>query len=86
MRDTFTDYQRDHLSRATVLPRDGRRRRFARRSYKGGAPGFVRVVDEPHARLPDYDGNGMYRRSGNMLVNPKVGLLFIDFDAGRGSA
>ena len=48
-------------------------------SYKGGAPGFVRVVGEASLVFPDYDGNGMYRSLGNTLVNPQVGLLFIDF-------
>ena len=50
-------------------------------SYKGGPPGFVRVIDERTLAIPDYDGNGMYRTWGNLLVNPKVGLLFIDFEA-----
>lgn len=51
-------------------------------SYKGGLPGFVRVTDAQTLVFPDYDGNGMFRSLGNMLVNPKVGLLFIDFEAG----
>ncbi|WP_341675638.1 pyridoxamine 5'-phosphate oxidase family protein [Niveibacterium sp. SC-1] len=49
-------------------------------SYKGGLPGFVRVLDERTLALPDYDGNGMYRSWGNVLLNPQVGLLFIDFE------
>jgi len=49
-------------------------------SYKGGLPGFVRVVDERTLAIPDYDGNGMYRSWGNVLVNPHVGLLFLDFE------
>jgi len=49
-------------------------------SYKGGLPGFVRVIDDQTLALPDYDGNGMYRSWGNLLVNPHVGLLFIDFE------
>jgi len=49
-------------------------------SYKGGLPGFVRVVDERTLAIPDYDGNGQYRSWGNVLANPKVGLLFIDFE------
>jgi uncharacterized protein len=48
-------------------------------SYKGGLPGFVRVVDERTLAFPDYDGNGMYRSWGNLLVNPQIGLLFVDF-------
>jgi len=49
-------------------------------SYKGGDPGFVRVLDERTLAFPNYDGNGMYLTAGNMLVNPNVGLLFIDFE------
>jgi predicted pyridoxine 5'-phosphate oxidase superfamily flavin-nucleotide-binding protein len=50
-------------------------------SYKGGEPGFVRVLDAHTLAFPNYDGNGMYLSWGNALVNPHVGLLFIDFVA-----
>jgi uncharacterized protein len=49
-------------------------------SYKGGDPGFVRVLDETTIAFPNYDGNGMYLSTGNVLVNPHVGLLFVDFE------
>jgi uncharacterized protein len=49
-------------------------------SYKGGDPGFVRVLDERTIAFPNYDGNGMYLTMGNLAVNPHVGLLFIDFE------
>jgi hypothetical protein len=49
-------------------------------SYKGGVPGFVRVADGNTLEVPDYDGNGMYRSWGNVLANPRVALLFIDFE------
>jgi uncharacterized protein len=52
-------------------------------SYKGGDPGFVRVVGERQLAIPNYDGNGMYLSWGNVGVNPHVGLLFIDFTAQR---
>jgi predicted pyridoxine 5'-phosphate oxidase superfamily flavin-nucleotide-binding protein len=48
-------------------------------SYKGGDPGFVKVVDERTVAFPNYDGNGMYLSMGNVLVNHHVGLLFINF-------
>ena len=48
-------------------------------SYKGGAPGFVRVLDPHTLVFPNYDGNGMYISMGNTLENAHVGLLFIDF-------
>ena len=49
-------------------------------SYKGGDPGFVRVLDPRTIAFPNYDGNGMYLSMGNVLANPAVGLLFIDFE------
>jgi uncharacterized protein len=52
-------------------------------SYKGGDPGFVKVVDERTIAFPNYDGNGMYLSMGNVSVNPHVGLLFIDFERGH---
>jgi predicted pyridoxine 5'-phosphate oxidase superfamily flavin-nucleotide-binding protein len=54
-------------------------------SYKGGDPGFVRVLDPHTLAFPNYDGNGMYLSMGNVLVNPRVGMLFIDFTAERPS-
>jgi predicted pyridoxine 5'-phosphate oxidase superfamily flavin-nucleotide-binding protein len=52
-------------------------------SYKGGDPGFVRVLDDRTIAFPNYDGNGMYLSAGNVLRNPRVGLLFIDFERQR---
>ena len=49
-------------------------------SYKGGAPGFVRVTEANELAFPSYDGNGMFRSLGNIRVNPAVALLFIDFE------
>jgi predicted pyridoxine 5'-phosphate oxidase superfamily flavin-nucleotide-binding protein len=49
-------------------------------SYKGGEPGFVRVLDEKTIAFPLYDGNGMYLTAGNLMTTKKVGLLFIDFE------
>jgi predicted pyridoxine 5'-phosphate oxidase superfamily flavin-nucleotide-binding protein len=52
-------------------------------SYKGGDPGFVRVLDERTIAFPNYDGNGMYLSLGNTLANPEVGLLFVCFERRR---
>jgi predicted pyridoxine 5'-phosphate oxidase superfamily flavin-nucleotide-binding protein len=52
-------------------------------SYKGGEPGFVRVVSEDTLAFPSYDGNGMFLSLGNAAANPHVGLLFIDFAGQR---
>jgi hypothetical protein len=49
-------------------------------SYKGGEPGFVRVTGASELAFPSYDGNGMFRSLGNVLANPAVALLFIDFE------
>ena len=49
-------------------------------SYKGGEPGFVRVLNEGEVIFPSYDGNGMYYSMGNITDNAKLGLLFIDFE------
>lgn len=49
-------------------------------SYKGGAPGFVRVLDETTLAFPSYDGNGMFKSLGNLRSNPRVGLLFLNFE------
>lgn len=49
-------------------------------SYKGGDPGFVRIVDDRTLAFPNYDGNGMYLSMGNVVATHRVGLLFIDFE------
>jgi predicted pyridoxine 5'-phosphate oxidase superfamily flavin-nucleotide-binding protein len=46
-------------------------------SFKGGPPGFTRVVSPDLLVFPDYDGNGMFKSLGNVRANPHVGLLFI---------
>jgi len=46
-------------------------------------PGWV--LDEHTIAFPNYDGNGMYLSLGNVLENPHVGLLFIDFTSPRPS-
>jgi predicted pyridoxine 5'-phosphate oxidase superfamily flavin-nucleotide-binding protein len=49
-------------------------------SYKGGAPGLVRVLDPQTLAFPSYDGNGMFKSLGNLRANPRVGLLFLSFE------
>jgi predicted pyridoxine 5'-phosphate oxidase superfamily flavin-nucleotide-binding protein len=48
-------------------------------SYKGGTPGFVRIVEEDTVAFPSYDGNGMFMSMGNVAENGEVGMLFVDF-------
>ncbi len=51
-------------------------------SHRGGAPGFVQVVDATHLRIPDYAGNNFFNTIGNLMENPAIGLVFIDFETG----
>ncbi len=46
-------------------------------SFKGGLPGFVAITGPSELAFPDYDGNGMFKSLGNILVNAEVGVLFI---------
>lgn len=66
-RDMFFLSSVDHQGRPTV-------------SYKGGDPGFVKVLDPTTLAFPSYDGNGMFLSMGNLAANPEVGLLFISFE------
>lgn len=49
-------------------------------SYRGGEPGFVRVIDSKTVVFPSYDGNGMFISMGNIGATAKIGMLFIDFE------
>lgn len=68
----------DHFFLATVSP-DG----MPTAGYTGGAPGFVRVVDEHTLTFPNYNGNGMYMAMGNVLENSMVGMLFMNWTKGH---
>jgi len=52
-------------------------------SHRGGEPGFVQVDDERTLIFPDYAGNNHFNTIGNLLEDPRVGLLFVDFDGGH---
>ena len=49
-------------------------------SYKGGDPGFVKIIDNTTLVFPSYDGNGMFLSLGNVAQNKQVGMLFISFE------
>ena len=51
-------------------------------SHRGGPAGFVRVDDEGTLHVPDYRGNHYFNTLGNLMVNPRAGLLFADFERG----
>ena len=49
-------------------------------SYKGGAPGFVKIIDGRTLVFPNYDGNGMYFSMGNIASTSEIGMLFMSFE------
>jgi hypothetical protein len=51
-------------------------------SHRGGDPGFVHVQSATHLVIPDYAGNNHYNTLGNLIVDPRAGLLFVDFEQG----
>jgi predicted pyridoxine 5'-phosphate oxidase superfamily flavin-nucleotide-binding protein len=51
-------------------------------SHRGGRPGFVSVLDARTLEFPDYPGNNMFNTLGNLIEDPRVGLLFVDFAQG----
>lgn len=51
-------------------------------SHRGGRPGFVRIDDDGTLTIPDFVGNMFFSTLGNILVNGKAGLLFVDFETG----
>ena len=51
-------------------------------SHRGGAPGFVRVLSPTRLRIPDYAGNNFFNTIGNLMEDPRIGLLFVDFSTG----
>jgi predicted pyridoxine 5'-phosphate oxidase superfamily flavin-nucleotide-binding protein len=81
LHNVFSDGDREFIERAQMFflataDADG----FPDCSYKGGLPGFVRVVGPSTLAFPTYDGNGQFQSLGNILVNPNVAMLFIDFE------
>lgn len=52
-------------------------------SHRGGNPGFVRVIDNRTLQIPDYIGNSMFNTLGNFMINPRAGLVFLDFERHR---
>jgi len=51
-------------------------------SHRGGKPGFIKI-EEDILHIPDYPGNSMFNTLGNFYINPRAGLLFIDFENNR---
>ena len=78
------DDERGHLiERADTLFVASRHRdRGMDVSHRGGAPGFVRVVNPTRIRIPDYRGNSMFNTLGNLAVDDRAGVVFVDFEGG----
>lgn len=82
--ETLTPAQQNWITQADTFfiasfhPESG-----ADASHRGGFPGFVRVVNSHQLVFPDYAGNNMFNTLGNLAVNPRSGLLFIDFERGH---
>jgi len=51
-------------------------------SFKGGGPGIVRILAPDRLAFADFDGNGAFMSIGNILENPNLGMLFVDFSDG----
>lgn len=67
---------------ATYLDRESGERQVDV-AHRGGKPGFVRIGNDGSLTIPDYAGNRHFSTLGNMILNPKAGLLFVDFKSGR---
>jgi hypothetical protein len=81
----------DSASRATIQAADAffvasyadrEDRRQVDVSHRGGRAGFVRVAQDGSLTIPDFDGNLFFATLGNILLNGKAGLLFVDFKTG----
>jgi ferredoxin-NADP reductase/predicted pyridoxine 5'-phosphate oxidase superfamily flavin-nucleotide-binding protein len=59
---------------------DGRRQVDV--SHRGGRPGFVRVGEDGVLTVPDFSGNLFFMTLGNILLNPRAGLVFVDPETG----
>ncbi len=92
--DSLSKDHRDWITSADTFfiasghPGDGPSRRSEGRSvgmdasHRGGPPGFVEVVSERELVFPDYAGNNHFNTLGNLLLDPRAGLLFVDFEKG----
>lgn len=80
MRTSFSESDRDFIETSPFFFLATATAESVDCSFKGGEPGFVRVIGKNVLEWPDYDGNRMYRSLGNIRSNPRVGLLFLRFD------
>ncbi|MEU4098865.1 pyridoxamine 5'-phosphate oxidase family protein [Streptomyces sp. NPDC026673] len=71
-------HEADTFFIASLSPEHG-----ADSSHRGGMPGFVKAVSPRKIVWPDYAGNQFYMTLGNMVLNPAIGLLFLDWESGH---
>ena len=88
-RSTLSSAQREWIERAdTFFIGSGHRGEAGAASngmdasHRGGAPGFVTVEETARIVFPDYAGNNHFNTIGNLVVDPRVALLFVDFETG----
>lgn len=81
--DQLTAKQQQWITQAdTFFIASSHPERGADASHRGGNPGFVTAPDANTLVWPDYAGNNMFNTLGNIDVNPRVGLIFLDFETG----
>jgi uncharacterized protein len=79
----LTAAQRAQIARAdTFFIASAHQRTGADASHRGGPAGFVTVGRGGGLSFPDFPGNNMFNTLGNLAVDPRVGLLFVDFETG----
>jgi predicted pyridoxine 5'-phosphate oxidase superfamily flavin-nucleotide-binding protein len=80
----LTPDQQEWISRAdTFFIASAHPQRGVDASHRGGNPGFIHAESGSHLVIPDYSGNNLFNTLGNIQMNPKAGLLFLDFETGR---
>jgi hypothetical protein len=82
--DRLQSQQREFIERAdTFFVTSAHPTRGLDTSHRGGNPGFIEAVDDRTLDIPDYQGNSMFNTIGNLLVDPRAGLLFPDFEGSQ---
>jgi predicted pyridoxine 5'-phosphate oxidase superfamily flavin-nucleotide-binding protein len=80
---TLAQKQQEWISRAdTFFIASAHPQHGVDASHRGGNPGFIHVESESRLLIPDYSGNNLFNTLGNIQLNPRSGLLFVDFESG----
>ncbi len=82
--DALDAPQREIINQAdTLFVASAHPERGVDASHRGGNPGFIRILDDRTLRIPDYTGNCLFNTLGNFVVNPRAGLVIVDFENGN---